>query len=772
PAGSIDAARAAINAGADAIYLGGKNFSARNLAANFDDDELAQVLDFAHLRGVRVYIAANTLYSDGEISDVLDFLARAYSLGADAFIMQDLGVMALAKKRFPDIEYHASTQMAVHDLGGVSYLAKAGFDRVILARELGIEQIEHIAAASPIGVEVFVHGALCAGYSGMCLMSSLIGGRSGNRGDCAQSCRRIYTLERAREGLAQGYLLSPKDLVGADYVWRLIDAGVAALKIEGRMKSPEYVFAATDTYKRIMDDRDFNPAENIAKTAQIFSRGQSGGYFESHGGRHMINAESSKPLGTHIGRVVSYDSRRGYGKFFTDAALIPGDGIEIVGKNAGCYISKSYEPGEIAEFFIKAAIAPGDKVCRSFDKKLDDEIKWLMQRDIRKTPVQARLYAHSGEPLRLEIAGQAVSGGIVDIAKNQPMDAARIIEQLSKTGDTPFVFDFTKIDIGDNIFIRIKDLNDLRRDAIAILEKSILDATRRNNGNPGKYTAPVKKTHPPQPLRLSVQTRNLQQFRGAIQGGCQRIYYEANGSLVANIERIAADCAAHDIELFAALPPIIDSSLTELIHMLEQSEILGYLISNYGHLAALENSAKIIIPDYGLNIRNSATAEGFGGLITPSAEMNLAEISKMGRVEIIAHGRIAAMHTRQCPTGNFVGDKTGKNCAAKGAEGYSLKDERGAKFPIISNCSQCIATILNSKPIFMLDKLVQLPANTEFIRIILSDEDMADAHNLAAAYTAALAEGHAPQTPEIRAAIEKSGHTYGYYFTKSGERRH
>ena len=776
PAGSIEAARVAINNGADAVYLGGKSFSARNLADNFDDDALAQIIDFAHLRGVKVYVAANTLYTAAELPQVLDFLHSTYEMGADAFIMQDLGAMRLAKKLLPNIEYYASTQMGVHDLGGVKYLAQMGFDRVILARELSIEAIESIAAASPIPVEVFVHGALCYCYSGMCLMSSLIGKRSGNRGNCAQSCRRLYSLEKGRETVAQGYLMSPKDLAGADFVRRLSDAGIAALKIEGRMKSAEYVAQATKTYRGILDETEgFDRAAELGKTAQIFSRGLTSGYFDNYANANMMSYTSPKPIGALVGKVMSYDVRRGYGKFFVEKELIAGDGIGFIGetpRDAGCYMSKSYEAGEIGEFFARGAITTGDSVYKSYDKGLNDELAREIARDVRKLEVQARVRAIAGEKLALALDYGEIKavtlGPVVQEAKNQPLSAERVLEQLNKTGDTPFHLNFSKTDIGDNIFVPMKDLNEVRRQALAEFEQELLHSKWRQVEPPelDAQFAPLQVDPSAQELKLCVQVRNLQQFRGVMQAGVTRIYYEANGSLIANIDRISQDCKNSSTELFAALPAIIDDGLTELVNTLESSEINGYLVSNYGHLNILANTKKTIAIDYGMNVHNPATASLFHQNITPSAESTFTEIRQMGANanEIIVHGKLAAMHTRQCPAGLYAAEKSGKNCKLRGATGYALRDEKGAKFQVICNCNLCFATILNSKPIFMLDKLDQIPESCRYARILLWDEDMAEAFALAETYGAALKGTSTLSAKDVRADIEKGGYTFGYYF--------
>jgi len=287
PAGDFASAKAAINAGADAVYLGGKSFSARSFAQNFTEEELDDIINYAALRNVKIYIAINTLYSNEEIPRVLEFATNMYKSGASAFILQDIGLASLLKDHLPEIELHASTQMTIHSANGVKYMEQLGFSRVILSRELSLPEIKKINKSVNIGTEVFVHGAMCVSYSGQCLMSSLLGGRSGNRGKCAQPCRLPYTMQETK-----GYLLSPKDMMTLEILDEITESGVSALKIEGRMKSPEYVYTVTKAYRDKLDGHK----PDIEAVKQIFNRGGgfSTGYY--YGNIEIqANKELSKP---------------------------------------------------------------------------------------------------------------------------------------------------------------------------------------------------------------------------------------------------------------------------------------------------------------------------------------------------------------------------------------------------------------------------------------------------------------------------------------------
>jgi putative protease len=323
PAGSFEALEAAVNAGADAIYLGGNAFGARAYANNFDNEEMRKAVRFAHLHGVQIFVTVNTLVDDEEFAALADYLLFLDSIKIDGIIVQDMGVINVAKKLVPHLPLHASTQMTITNLEGVRFAAAQGMTRAVLARELSLEDIKKICAASPIEIEVFIHGALCVCYSGQCLMSSLIGGRSGNRGRCAQPCRLPYTLvDQDNKDLLDGedagkYLLSPRDLNTLRILPQLIEAGVTSFKIEGRMKRPEYVAIVVDAYRRAIDSYlagDYKvPAQDFANIEQIFNRDFTTAYLLDRPGKNMMSDRRPNNRGVLIGRVVKLDHEAGKG---------------------------------------------------------------------------------------------------------------------------------------------------------------------------------------------------------------------------------------------------------------------------------------------------------------------------------------------------------------------------------------------------------------------------------------------------------------------------
>ncbi|MFC2287345.1 MAG: peptidase U32 family protein, partial [Selenomonas sp.] len=339
PAGSREALTAAVESGADAVYLAGNMFGARAYADNFDEEGLREAITFAHSRDVRVHVTVNTIVRDEEMAALSRYLRFLYEAGADAALVQDLGVYRLARQAAPDLPLHASTQMTVHNLEGVLLLQEMGFERVVLSRELSLEDIRYITAHCQVEIETFVHGALCVCYSGQCLMSSMIGGRSGNRGRCAQPCRLPYTLvdETGADVLGKDagqFLLSPKDLKTIELLPELLESGIASLKIEGRMKRPEYVAVVVDAYRRAIDAVEAgrglpSAAEDEKALAQIFNRDFTTAYLKGRPGRTMMSESRPNNRGLLVGRVLENDRTAGRVKLKLSGDLAEGDQLDF-----------------------------------------------------------------------------------------------------------------------------------------------------------------------------------------------------------------------------------------------------------------------------------------------------------------------------------------------------------------------------------------------------------------------------------------------------------
>ncbi|NLM12958.1 MAG: U32 family peptidase [Epulopiscium sp.] len=746
PVGNKESLIAAVSNGCDAVYLGGKAFSARQYAGNFSIEEMKEVIDYCHLRNVRVYVTVNTLYKQKELETLFEFLNQLYILGADAFIVQDLGTAVKIRKLFPDIELHGSTQMTIHDLNGVKFLEELGFERVVLSREMSLEEIAYITKNTDMDIEVFVHGALCFSYSGQCLMSSMIGGRSGNRGRCAQPCRLPYSLVDAdNKKIASGYLLSPKDIQTLEYIPQLIESGIASFKIEGRMKRPEYIASVVSTYRKYIDQyfleqKDYSVEHHdIKNLAQIFNRGGfSKGYLFQHSGRNMMSFESPKHWGIYAGKVVQYNSRTKKCVIDTVEPLEPGDGIEIWRKeneNTGVAISKSSKAGEQITISIKDPVQKGDLVYKTKDKPLLDAIQKTYEKDVRKSSIYGHIQFKKHMPIILQLwdnKGNFIEaeGDVVQEAQNQALTEDRLKLQILKTGSTPFVIESLTVDMDEDGYLPIGELNAIRRKGVEELEKSIINNTRRNSVNI-KYMDDIlyetEKAHNVKEKNLSILIRGIHQLEVAFHPKVKRIYLESNQYSIEEIEKAAKDCHKEDIEFFVALPRIdVNYKKKKTWYNLENTLIDGYLIRTYGQAYILKDTCKKRVMDYTFNIFNPLTAQfwmqcGVEGIIL-SPELNYEELKQFRGtgMEIIGYGYLPLMTTQQCIIGNTVGDKLHQGyCKNRNDQkSYKLIDRKGEVFPIMQDCSSCIAVIYNGKPILLLNELDKLASlDIDFIRL-------------------------------------------------------
>ncbi len=532
PAGDWNAFVAAVENGADAVYLGGKLHNARQFAGNFDSDNLKKAIEYAHIRDVNVYLTMNTLITDRELPKAVEFINGAYLMGIDAVIVQDLGFARLLRKSFPDLELHASTQMTIYNLEGVQMLSKLGFSRVITARELSLEEICHITQNTKTEIEVFIHGAMCVCYSGQCLMSSIIGGRSGNRGKCAQPCRLPYSLvnDEYKTVLNNNsrYILSPKDMCTVHNLEDIVRSGVKSLKIEGRMKSPEYVATVVRIYRKYLDkvlslfeserlneavkhgvnSKGSNSAhpkvsKGIASQAfavdeederdllRIFNRGGfSKGYFYGIY-NDMMAFESPKNQGIYLGKVISFNPKRELLTLKIEDRLANGDGIEIrsgEANNCGTIISfilsdgkkvDSAKSGEIVEIgFLKGKIFKGDKVYKTYDRELNRLAGKTFEGGFnKKTQLQGKVVIKKAAPAEFEVWDKdghsiTVTGEVVsEPAIKRALTKELLIGQLKKTGSTPFEFESIEVIIEGDLSLPISEINNIRRKAIGEIEK-------------------------------------------------------------------------------------------------------------------------------------------------------------------------------------------------------------------------------------------------------------------------------------------------------------
>ena len=495
PVGNIDCLKAAINAGCDAVYLAGRNFGARSFAGNFSNEELVEAIKICHLCGVKVYVTVNTLIYDSEVERFIKYIDFLHINNVDAVIMQDIGMIDLVRKTYPNLEIHASTQAHIHNLEGVKLCEELGIKRVVLARETPIELIDEIKKNTNIDIEIFTHGALCMSYSGQCLISALIGSRSGNRGTCAQSCRQIYSLEIDNKIVEKDkYLLSTKDLNTLDYLDKLIDIGVNSLKIEGRMKRPEYVYLVISIYRKAIDNYKkygkTNITENdIEELKKIFNREFTKGFIFGEENDNFVNTYRPNHMGIKIGKVLKQINNKIEIKL--DNNLNINDGIRIIGKNdTGCTITIMYKngkkidnayKGDIICIPIKDKVNINDIVVKTTDYNQLKELNKKINID-KKINIKGNCILKVGYPIKFNITDyknnvEVISDYIVEEAKKEETTNVRIKQQLEKLGETIYKFDILDIESDKNIFVPINKLNELRREAVNILNEKRLYKT-------------------------------------------------------------------------------------------------------------------------------------------------------------------------------------------------------------------------------------------------------------------------------------------------------
>lgn len=491
PAGTPECLRAAVRAGADAVYLGLEEFNARRNADNFTLETLAETCDYAHLRGVAVYVTMNVEILPGELDRAVASMIEAWKAGADAFIVQDIGLAAEVHQRNPEIPLHASTQMNIHNAAGMEFAAVLGMERVTLARELSLAEIEELCAiANVLGMEVecFVHGAICVCYSGQCLMSSMIGGRSANRGLCAQPCRLPYELRQDDNGRALAapgeHLLSPRDLCGASLVKQLIDAGAASLKVEGRMKSADYVFEVVSTYREIIDSQGVATDRHRARLSEAFSRGFTAGYMEGERGNDLMSYGRPNNRGVFAGRVTAVE--RGRASVKAELALNAGDVIEFW-TNRGHFAATVEDACAVGSNFSVAVDKPVGKGDRVFRVR-NSQTVFADQPFLPRITVTGEVFLHRGQPAHLVFrtadGTQAESwGDVVEAARTKPLSRQDVIDHVNRLGQTPFQLEEDgeglTVLMDDGVGMGFSSLHHLRAQALQNLEQELLERWRQ-----------------------------------------------------------------------------------------------------------------------------------------------------------------------------------------------------------------------------------------------------------------------------------------------------
>lgn len=623
PAGNMERFYAAVKAGAQEIYMGLKGFGARRNAENFTLEEYKEALDYAHKRGVRIFLTLNTIMMEKEMDFLYENLKVLYEHGLDAVIVQDLGYFRYMKENFPDMEYHGSTQMTVGNHIEAEYLRKIGFKRVVLPREMTFEEIKKIRENTSIELEIFVSGALCICYSGNCYMSSFIGSRSGNRGMCAQPCRKEYTDSKGNKG----YFLSPKDqLLGYDEIQKLKEIGIESIKIEGRMKDPNYVFETVEYYHQMINEKEVEE-----RVSEVFNRGYSKGYFNG-ADTSLINKNYSYNLGKEIGLIFGKELK------LKDKVVL-GDGIIYLSKDfeklGGGYLNKievkgskelrkSAEAGET--IFLKDVPRGSKYIFRSFAKEVNDDIENKLKKYDQKLDITGEFFGNLGEKplLKLEavnnqgkkIQVEKVGENEVEAAVKKAATPEEIIEKLKESGESTFNITEIECHISEGIFLPVSVIKSLRRAATAELEKFIVESYRRKSGN--RYQLPYEEDTERE-IILSVIASNTAQEKIVKEYGIEKIY------------RRGYDIAREG--------------------MLKEQNLDSKLASNLYQL--IKNKNNDVTVNWNLNISNRYTIEELAKLgkaetVILSPEISFEKIKEIGKTSlrkaILGYSKLKGMY--------------------------------------------------------------------------------------------------------------------------------
>lgn len=685
PAGNMEALKAAIAGGCDAIYLGMRKFGARAYSCNFDLESLEEAVMYAHLREVKIYVTMNTIVFEDEMAEMKKQLHQLNEIGVDGVIVQDLAVFDYVACNFIDMEAHCSTQMGIDDLDGTLLFKSLGAKRVVLARETEIEKVKEIKRIAKIPLEIFVHGALCVSYSGNCLMSGLIGYRSGNRGRCVGSCRKPYELVDRTTGtsLGKSYLLSTKDLNTIDRIDDLKE--IDSLKIEGRMKEPAYVANVVSKYRLALDGKlTDSDKEDLNKT---FNRTYTKGYLFHEDPRDITNVQKPNNFGYQIGRITKY--YKGMYEITLDKVLNQNDIIRIDHDDEDVNLSvvKLYDrdgnlinkADKVCYIKIKEKLSAGDVVYKTKDYFYYKELEATLDKEFKRFELDLKVYAYPGSKLIIDAEGLGEqylyeSGETLGEAKNNPTTREQVVKQLSRLHDTVFVLN--EVDFEEyNAFIPAKLLNSARREIVQGLYEAKLGSQKKRT----KIEEPREKISftPKKPyITASVTTR--QQYEACRRAGIEEVYF--------------------------------DNIIRRNQNTYEEKEG-RLLIGGYGGIHHYRETNSFIT-DYSLNVVNAASCHALYRLgaerVTLSYELNKKQISELVEayteenggcpsLEMIVYGRAPLMVTKYCPL------KKMNQCGVCKAKSYELKDDYGT-FPILSH-GDCTTTILNGKILNLLDEM-------------------------------------------------------------------
>lgn len=753
PVGSLEAFKSALDNGANAVYLAGKKFGARE-KATFTNDELIRMIKEAHINEVKVYITVNTLIYDDEIEEVLSFIDFLYNNDCDAVIVQDIGLMSLIHKMYPDFEIHVSTQMNTMTVNQAKILKNLGASRIVLARETNVETIKEIKKEVDIELEVFIHGALCVSYSGECLFSSSVAKKSGNRGECLQLCRLPYSLYKEDEKLVDNqYLLSTKDLNTITKVGELIEAGVDSLKIEGRLKSGSYVGLVTRVYRKYLDKHQNNvrleiEKEDMKNLAKAFNRKFTKGYLFDEENKEITNTYRPNNMGVKIGKVIDYRNNKVYIRL--DDTLNQGDGIRIVGKeDVGFYVNKmevnrmlvnQAKKNDIVTINVKGNIAINNEVYKTNDIKLSEEIVQNSTR--KKHPIKAVVNAHIDNNLKVEFIDnlnnhvEITSEYKVVKANNSPTSEEKIKQQLAKLNDTSYYLDEVQINCDEMVLIPVSIINECRRNLVDKLNE-IRSKKHERKGRKALSFNSVKINEEPFDLYIQVSTDDQYMIaKNYVED--EKIYYK-NENNIYPYPRISEN------KINTNNKSVL---LNELHDLNENKNMIANCYLNCTNIFALHTLYELGFKRVTLSLEMSK--KRIFDLIK-----NYEEYFKTKpNIEIVIYSKTDLMITKYCVVNKCLNKQT-INCGECIKNNYYLEDRKGYKIPLMKDCF-CNMRLLNPRSLMLLEYIDELKENgVNSVRIEFTNETSEECLDILDTYSG----------KEV--FLDSRKFTYGYF--KDGE---
>jgi putative protease len=774
PAGDWECIRAAVANGADAVYFGLPRFNARLRAHNFTEAELPEVVAFCHGHGVKAYVAFNTLVFTGEMPDAAEYLRLLSRAGVDALIVQDVGLIRLAREIVPDLPIHASTQMTITSPEGVEFASDLGIERAVLARELSLRELEKFRGGADsecrtlhptLPLEVFVHGALCVAYSGQCLTSESLGQRSANRGECAQACRMPYELVvdgAVRDLGDKRYLLSPQDLAAVNEIPALIEAGVISFKIEGRLKSPEYVSAVCQVYRKAIDAaltaREFHPsAADRYQLEMTFSRGLYSGWMHGVNHQELVSARFGKKRGAFAGRIARVG--RDFVEFAPEVPLKAGDGVvfdtggDTNAEQGGRIFQIKgqrlfFQHGHIDFGRLKA----GDRVWKTDDPELDKRLRQSFTGRIdarHRERVDLSVSGRTGEPLELRVGEIAVKSAIpLQTARTAPLTLEKLREHLGRLGDSIYELGELHSSLEGEVILPIGELNRLRRELVFQLDAARAVSRREETTSVDSIITRECRaaTGPREEATLRVLCRSLEQLDAALESNVAEVYVDFEDirrgkDAVARVRQ-----SGKGARIFLATPRIQKAGEQGFFKLIENAAPDGVLIRNLGAIAHFAGGPLPLVGDFSLNVANPLTAAHFMGKglqrVTVSYDLNIEQVLDLlhsapsAWFELTIHQHMPMFHMEHCAFAAFLSKGKSFLDCGRPCEKHRvhLRDRVGMEHPLRADVG-CRNTLFNAVPQTGARFFEQLEAaGLRDYRIELLEEDFEQSRRIIRAY--------------------------------------